>query len=96
MRAKYSAGLEPGDCPVIWVEDEFEQGCMSVTNDAERVVAEVVKLYGDHPIVYEDTMGRWDQLRHKAGVFERFGKIAVWDRHQAVWAVRQLARAGKA
>lgn len=96
-RAKYSAGLDDqGTPPVIWVVDEQEDGAASVTNDAERVVAEVVKLYGDLIIIYQDSDGLWDQLRHKSGVFESFGHVGGRDRHSAAWLVRQLAKDGLA
>lgn len=45
---------------------------MSVTNDAENVVAEVVGEYGDKRVVYRDSMGRWDELVHTNGSFGCF------------------------
>lgn len=45
---------------------------MSVTNDAENVVANVAKSFGNKRIVYQDTNGQWDELVHDNGVFVRF------------------------
>jgi len=45
---------------------------MSVTNDAENVVAEVVNEYGDKRVVYRDSMGNWDELEHNDGTFTGF------------------------
>jgi hypothetical protein len=45
---------------------------MSVTNDAENVVADVLRQYPDHRIIYRDTMGQWDELVHFNGKFTGF------------------------
>lgn len=45
---------------------------MSVTNDAENVVAEVVNEYGDKRVIYRDSMGNWDELEHTRGTFDGF------------------------
>jgi hypothetical protein len=45
---------------------------MSVTNDAENVVEEVVREYGNKRVVYRDSTGRWDELVHEDGKFSRF------------------------
>jgi hypothetical protein len=45
---------------------------MSVTNDAENVVTEVVNEYGDKKVVYRDSMGNWDELEHEHGKFSDF------------------------
>lgn len=45
---------------------------MSVTNDAENVVAEVVNEYGDKRVIYRDSMGNWDELAHTNGTFGTF------------------------
>lgn len=48
------------------------EGCVSVTNDAEAVVAEVVATHGNVRIFYFDTMGNRDELLHDNGVFKGF------------------------
>lgn len=45
---------------------------MSVTNDAENVVADVLRQYPNHRIIYRDTMGQWDELVHFNGKFTGF------------------------
>jgi hypothetical protein len=44
----------------------------SVTNDAENVVEELYKQYGNRRFIYLDTMGRWDELAHDNGKFTGF------------------------
>ncbi len=48
---------------VVYLVD-LDRGGPSVTNCAERVVAQVAADYPDHRIVYRDTTGRWDELVH--------------------------------
>jgi hypothetical protein len=66
-------GCVPSDqqIPVICVEDA-NAGGMSVTNDIEAVVAEVVEKYGSHLIVYKDSEGEWMAVAHDNGRFLRF------------------------
>ena len=47
-------------------------GPRSVTNDAERVVAELNKRFPNYRILYQDTMGNWDELLHIHGIFTGF------------------------
>ena len=55
----------------ITIED-LNQG-KSVTNDAERVVAELLGQYGaSHRIFYYDTMGNHDELCHDGVRFTHF------------------------
>lgn len=55
---------------IVWLVDR-DSG-MSVTNDAEAVVAEVHALCPGRRIIYRDTDGNWDELVHKDGVFVGF------------------------
>lgn len=55
---------------IVWIVDY--DGERSVTNDAEAVVA---ALHVEHPgfrVIYRDTMGLWDELKHEAGRFVGF------------------------
>jgi len=45
---------------------------MSVTNDAERVVEEIIPRFKGKRIVYKDTDGRWDELVHDGHQFTGF------------------------
>jgi|WetSurMetagenome_2_1015567.scaffolds.fasta_scaffold68391_2 hypothetical protein len=67
-RAHYDSFVKGG---IIYVIDDND-GAMSVTNDAEAVVEEVVKLHGNLPVKYRDTDGRWDWLVHEHGKFITF------------------------
>ena len=54
----------------VWIID-LKTG-RSVTNDAERVVAELHKEYGNRRIYYRDTQDCWDELKHELGRFTGF------------------------
>ena len=54
---------------VFLIDDD---GDVSVTNDAEAVVAEVNSRYPGYRIVYRDTMFNWDELVHDNGRFTGF------------------------
>ncbi len=93
-RAKYSAGVDHGGPDIIWVVDEQEDGAASVTNDAERVVEDVVRLHGSHPVVYQDSDGRWDGLLHEDGAFTGFQPLVADSRTRAVALMRSLVMSG--
>ena len=58
------------DCVLI----EDLNGPMSVTNDAEAVVADLHnKGYWYSRIIYKDSMGQWDELLHNELGFTGFG-----------------------
>ncbi len=46
---------------VVFIVD-LDRGGRSVTNDAERVWADVQAEYPGARLVYRDTMGRWDEI----------------------------------
>lgn len=68
-RARYTARIEDG---AIVVEDR-DRG-LSVTNDADNVIADLRERGFDLslPVIYRDTMGRWDGLTVRAGRFDGF------------------------
>jgi hypothetical protein len=80
------------DRAVICVTDLYDERwpTKSVTNDAERVVALAVTSQGDHPIVYRDTEGNWDELRHREGFFACFRPLNTRDQMEAVRKVLAL------
>ena len=57
---------------IVWLVDNDSEGCKSVTNDAERVCAEIEKLYPGHRIIYRDSMGNWDEHVHHGGHFKHY------------------------
>jgi len=56
---------------VIWIAD-LNLGSISVTNDAENVVADIQRRHADKRIIYRDSDGNWDELKHKGGQFTGF------------------------
>jgi hypothetical protein len=85
--AQYSVKLVRRD--VIAIVDVDGSG-ITITNDAERVVAELAHLYGlrDRRVIYRDTLGKWDELLHREGVFVGF---ALLHGETLEDALRQLA-----
>ena len=59
---------------VVWIRDRDEDGARSVTNDAERVVRELLERFAPETprIIYRDSMGRWDELKHDGARFTGF------------------------
>jgi hypothetical protein len=59
------------DAGIIYLVDNDDG--MSVTNDAERVVAELMaqtnKFHTYYRIIYRDTDGNWDELCHDGAKF---------------------------
>ena len=62
------------DGNVIYVRDLCNEvtGARSVTNDAEHVVKQVVRLHGDMRVMYYDSDGNLDELVHHNGEFTGF------------------------
>jgi hypothetical protein len=77
---------------VVCVYDLYDERwpTKSVTNDAEFVVDLVFNTHGDMPIVYRDTEGRWDELRHREGYFATFRSLDTRDQSEAVRRVLAL------
>ena len=68
-RAKYT--YVGGNDTTVYIAD-LNIG-MSVTNDAEGVVEDVINRFGSKRIVYRDSDGRWDELKHNGREFTDFG-----------------------
>lgn len=68
-RARYEICEETPDLLVI---EDIGRDVMSVTNDAEAVVAELAEKLGDRRLEYYDSDGRRDQLLVVAGQFAGF------------------------
>lgn len=56
----------------VWIRDRVEDGVISVTNDAEHVVRELVARFGNVRVFYLDSMSNWDELKHDGGTFTGF------------------------
>jgi hypothetical protein len=68
----------------------------SVTNDAEYVVQLAYSRQGHYPIIYRDTEGNWDELRHREGHFACFRALDTRDQDEAVRRVLALHEQDKA
>lgn len=72
---------------IVWIRDRNEDGVISVTNDAENVVKE---LHNKHPgarVIYQDTMGEWDELKHDGqGTFTGFAPARDMRPEGVAWA----------
>lgn len=56
----------------VFIED-LNRGNMSITNDAEAVVENLLHVYGiTRRIIYKDSEGRWDELVHDGDKFVDF------------------------
>lgn len=64
----------------VYIVDLFNPAdpTLTITNDAERVAAEVAKQHPGKQIVYQDTDGDWDELKQENGEFSGFGSWAGW------------------
>lgn len=69
-RAQYSIQKVDKDKKIVYIVDL--DGPLSVTNDAEYVVRTLDNMYHNFRIIYQDTMGNWDELKHDNGVFTGF------------------------
>lgn len=57
---------------IIFISD-LDLGNKSITNDAEHVVDVLLQIYGPkRKIVYRDTEGQWDELKHDGEKFIDF------------------------
>ena len=64
---------------------------MSVTNDAEFVVSLAFSQQNAKgPIIYRDTEGKWDELRHREGHFACFRPLNTEDQEEAILRVLAL------
>ena len=56
---------------MVFITDD-DQDDMSITNDAENVVIDVLAKYPYHRIIYRDSQGEWAELLHWSGAFAGF------------------------
>lgn len=75
---------------ILLVED-LNLGGLSVTNDAEELINDILYTFGDvddMTILYRDSMGRWDQMATKNNRFAGFLPVGARDRDAALaWAM---------
>jgi hypothetical protein len=89
LRARYSliVTVKSTVGPILAIMDTSGGDHMSVTNDAEAVVAD---LYGNGSLnegirlIYQDSDGIWDELVHEKGAFVAFRALRCRDMMEAV------------
>lgn len=57
---------------IVFIEDVGHKTNRSVTNDAEAVIVDVIKKYGNKRVVYKDSQGEWGELTHDGEDFTGF------------------------
>lgn len=70
---------------IVFLRD-LDQGGMTITNNAEAVYQHVRTYWGAVRVVYQDTLGNWDEITQQAGehpgdwriVFKPWNGL-VWD-----------------
>lgn len=80
-----------GDVLVLFDRD---CGSMSLTNDVDRVLLEEARRRGSLPgvVLYRDSTGRYDRIRHRNGVFGGFAPLGATSLDAALQQVgRQVA-----
>lgn len=80
FRATYSYVNGPRPDEAVFIVDENVG--RSVTNDAENVVADVLKLHPGRRIFYRDSEGQWDELKHDGRQFVGFAHPNAEDRQK--------------
>jgi hypothetical protein len=86
---------------VMTIVDLYDEAnpTKSVTNDAEYVVEIAYKTVlrdeglltaNNTPIIYRDTEGRWDELRHVEGYFACYRSLTTKSRDDAIMTVLAL------
>lgn len=54
------------DHRIVFIRD-LDQGDMSITNNAEEIYRHIRTHYGAVRVVYQDTLGQWDEIAIAAG-----------------------------
>jgi hypothetical protein len=52
-------------------------GAKTITNDAEAVVELTLQQHGNRRILYQDTEGNWDELKHDGKKFVDFAPVPL-------------------
>jgi hypothetical protein len=91
-RSRFTHSLRRGGA-VMTIVDRYTDAAptMTVTNDAENVIQYLHEIGALPPaarVVYRDTDGRWDELRHDGcGTFVGFAPVGAYTVDEAVTAV---------
>ena len=80
----------------VFVVTDLDKGGISVTNDIENVLQDLSYSMdlGGRPVIYRDSMGRFDGVNHILGRFVSFSSLNETNVYAAVAKVKsQLAEA---
>jgi hypothetical protein len=86
-RSAYDLTVD-GEQHIAFVVDTGHETCRSVTNDAENVVADLVRLGIDvdrYRIIYRDSGGTWDGIDTEDGRFAGFYALRATNRTEAAF-----------
>jgi len=66
------------DTAVLIVDNDLPD-CPTVTNSSEATVKELAstQVLNNRRIIYRDTMGRYDELKHNGGAFMGFNPLSI-------------------
>lgn len=56
----------------IWIDDTGHRAGGSLTNNAEAVCRKIWHDYPGRRIIYKDSAGNWDEMKHEGGRFVAF------------------------
>lgn len=71
---------------IVFIRDRND-GSMSVTNDAENVYDYIRHRYGAVRVVYQDSMGQWDEIIQVAGNYPAEWRIAFQPWNGLAWDI---------
>lgn len=92
FEAAYFAEVVAG----VLVIFDRDAGSLSVTNDVERVIEKEADRRGEklpRLVIYRDSEGRYDQIRHRNGVYGGIAPIGAQSLDAAIHAVKQREQA---
>jgi hypothetical protein len=81
------ATSENGEADVLIIKDLRRPGHRSVTNDIERILLELKHEFGGKLpgcVIYRDSEGTYDGIRHDDGTFKDFYPIRTKNRDEAI------------
>jgi hypothetical protein len=86
---QYTVSLEPGFICLV----DLDQGA-TITNVAEAVIQNLLLARYDlvnNRVIYQDTMGHWDELVVRDGQFAGFAPLQVNSKEQAIEVATRAA-----
>lgn len=99
-RSSYSSHTFKAHPEMVLLIDNDDPNCATVTNDAQNVVPDVLasrtlRQRDTTRIVYRDTMGRFDELRHDGRRFTGYAPLSAADKARFADPIRLFTRASE-